>query len=113
VPWLASGDFNLLPPGPAYDDLPASQSVYYSRVSELERFFGKYASVPSIEAMSGPARADWYTHFPNDPAVSGPDRTIDYFFFPPSLALLDARIVRGTALALSDHLPMVARFLVP
>lgn len=113
VPWIASGDFNLLPPGPAYDDLPPDQSVYYQKETELARFFEKYASVPSAADMAGPERAAWYTHFPNDPAVSAPDRTIDYFFFPKALRLEGARVVRDAALGLSDHLPLVARFVVP
>ena len=113
VPWIASGDFNLLPPGRAYGDLPAEQSVYYQKETELARFFGKYGSVPPLEAMEGPDRAAWYTHFPNDPAVSAPDRTIDYFFFPKTLELKEARIIRDDALSLSDHLPMFARFVIP
>jgi endonuclease/exonuclease/phosphatase family metal-dependent hydrolase len=112
-PWLFGGDFNLLPPGPQFDNLPADQRVYYEAESELAVLTGTYPSVPSLEEANGGDASVWYTHYPNDPAVSGPDRTIDLVFFDPGLELGDHFVRSADTLAISDHLPVVATFTLP
>ncbi|MEK1942142.1 MAG: endonuclease/exonuclease/phosphatase family protein, partial [Pseudomonas sp.] len=61
----------------------------------------------------GPDQAAWYTHYPNDPQASGPDRTLDYLFHSPMLARVAANVRQVDTLRISDHLPLIARFLLP
>jgi len=112
-PWVLGGDFNLLPSGPQYDNLPEDQRVYYQPESELRVLTYAYPSVPSLEETKGEESSAWFTHYPNDPAVTGPDRTIDFVFFDPSLELGDHFVRSGDTLAISDHLPVVATFTLP
>lgn len=112
-PWVIGGDFNLLPPGPQYDNLPPDQRVYYEADSELEVLTDEYPSVPSPAEANGAKASAWFTHYPNDPAVSGPDRTIDFVFFSPILELEYHYVRSNDTLAISDHLPVVATFTLP
>ncbi|MFT6803673.1 MAG: endonuclease/exonuclease/phosphatase family metal-dependent hydrolase, partial [Nitriliruptoraceae bacterium] len=50
---------------------------------------------------------------PNDPAVDGTDRTIDFLFHSPTLMLGTHRVLRGDALVISDHLPVIASYTLP
>ena len=112
TPWVLGGDFNLLPPG-QYARLPASQRSWYSPDSELQNLAERFAMVPALHDANGDEQARWYTHYPNDPSVSGPDRTLDYLFYSPQLILLDAHVRQQDTLRISDHLPVVARLLLP
>jgi endonuclease/exonuclease/phosphatase family metal-dependent hydrolase len=112
TPWVLGGDFNLLPPG-QYARLPASQRSWYSPNSELQSLAERFAMVPALHDANGDEQARWYTHYPNDPTVSGPDRTLDYLFYSPQLTLLDAHVRQHDTLRISDHLPVVARLLLP
>lgn len=110
--WLLGGDLNLLPPG-QLDHLAASQQARYPRDTPLQALWEHYPMVPSIDEASGPEQASWYTHFPNDPRVDRPDRTLDYVFHSPHLTRIDARVRQQDTLGISDHLPLIARFLLP
>ncbi|MDP3816982.1 endonuclease/exonuclease/phosphatase family protein [Pseudomonas sp.] len=112
TPWLLGGDFNLLPPG-QYQRLPAVQRSWYAEHSELQQLAERYPMVPSLEQASGAEQAAWYTHYPNDPSVKGPDRTLDYLFHSPQLTRLDAQVRQHDTLGISDHLPVLARLLLP
>jgi endonuclease/exonuclease/phosphatase family metal-dependent hydrolase len=112
-PWVLGGDFNLLPPGPQFENLPIDQRVYYESDSELAVLTDTYPSVPSLEEANGTDASTWFTHYPNDPAVAGPDRTIDLLFFEPGLELGDHFVRSSDTLAISDHLPVVATFALP
>lgn len=112
-PWVLGGDFNLLPPGPQFDNLPVDQSVYYESASELAVLTDAYPSVPSPEEANGGDASVWFTHYPNDPAVTGPDRTIDFVFFDPGLELGDHYVRSADTLGISDHLPVVATLTLP
>ena len=112
-PWVIGGDFNLLPPGPQYENLPPDQRVYYAANSELAVLTDAYPSVPSLEEANGTDAAAWSTHYPNDPAVAGPDRTIDFLFFSPVLELGDHFVRNADTQAISDHLPVVASLSLP
>ncbi|MCY1525462.1 hypothetical protein D9M68_604410 [compost metagenome] len=112
TPWLLGGDFNLLPPG-QYRRLPQAQRSWYAPASELSRLAERYPMIPSLEQASGAQQAAWYTHFPNDPSVRGPDRTLDYLLHSPQLTLLDAQVRQHDTLGISDHLPLLARLLLP
>lgn len=112
TPWLIGGDFNQLPLG-QYARLPAEQQRRYSSESDLHLLWEKYPMIPSNDEAGGIDRQQWLTHFPNDPRVSGPDRTLDYLFYSPLLKRLDAGVRRDDTLLISNHLPLVARFLLP
>lgn len=112
TPWISGGDFNLLPQG-QYLRLPVEQRGAYSADSELRALWEKYPMIPSNEDANGEDRRHWYTRFPNDPHVNGPDRTLDYLFYSPRLQRVDARVRQADTLLISDHLPVVGRFLLP
>ena len=112
-PWVFGGDMNLLPPGGQYDMLPDAQRAYYAPDSELSVLTDLYGSVPSLEEANGPDASTWFTHQPNDPGVDGTDRTIDFLFHAPTLTLGDHLVLRGDALVISDHLPVIATYTLP
>lgn len=111
-PWLMGGDLNLLPLG-QYLRLSPEQRQSYNADSELHQLWDKYPMIPSNSQASGINRADWLTFFPNDPAASGPDRTLDYLFHSPRLKRVESRVRQDDTLKISDHLPVIARFLLP
>lgn len=111
--WILGGDFNLLPSGDAFQRLPDHQRLYYREKSELELLTSAYPSVPSLEDANGDTSEKWYTHFANDSRVTGPDRTIDYIFYAHNLKLGQHRVIQEGTLHISDHLPVVAEFIIP
>ena len=112
TPWLIGGDFNLLPLG-QYRRLPDSQRTPYSADSPLHLLWDKYPMVPTNNEASGIDRARWLTHYPNDPGLNGPDRTVDYLFYSPRIKRVEATVRQDDTLRISDHLPVIARFLLP
>ncbi|MBA5980534.1 endonuclease/exonuclease/phosphatase family protein [Pseudomonas sp. MD195_PC81_125] len=110
--WLIGGDFNLLPLG-QYQRLPAEQRTPYSIDSALHLLWDKYPMIPTNNEASGVDRAHWLTHYPNDPGLNGPDRTVDYLFYSPKIKRVEASVRQDDTLRISDHLPVIARFLLP
>ncbi|WP_447649024.1 endonuclease/exonuclease/phosphatase family protein [Pseudomonas abietaniphila] len=110
--WISGGDFNLLPQR-QYQRLPAEQREQYAPDSELHALWDKYPMIPSNDDANGEDRRKWYTRFPNDPRLSGPDRTLDYLFYSPKLKRVDAQVRQADTLLISDHLPVIGRFLLP
>lgn len=112
TPWLIGGDFNLLPIG-QFLRLPPPLRQSYSPDSELHFLWERYPMIPSNPDATGINRELWLTHFPNDPRVDGPDRTLDYLFYSPKLQRLDGYVRQEDTLTISDHLPVMGRFLMP
>ncbi|MFK3796756.1 endonuclease/exonuclease/phosphatase family protein [Pseudomonas sp. NPDC088444] len=110
--WISGGDFNVLPSG-QYQRLPAEQQERYAPDSAMHALWDKYPMIPSNDDTNGEDRRKWYTRFPNDPRVNGPDRTQDYLFYSPALKRIDARVRQADTLLISDHLPVIGRFLIP
>ena len=106
-PFIAAGDFNLLPPGQR-TRLPAAQAVAYRQDTEMAPLYTKYQVIPPQPSPNDPPSTDWLTHFPNDPGVPGPDRTIDYLVLSPRLKVLDAHVRQRDTQNISDHLPVAA-----
>lgn len=111
VIWAIGGDFNLLPPG-AYEYLDEAEKEYYNPQTELKVLTDKYKSIPSIKQTTGDSRTKWFTHFPNS-IKTGPDRTIDYIFYSDKLQLANSYVRQTDTLDISDHLPMIAEFVLP
>jgi endonuclease/exonuclease/phosphatase family metal-dependent hydrolase len=112
TPWLIGGDFNLLPIG-QFLRLPAPLRLGYSADSELHLLWEKYPMIPSNPEATGIDRELWLTHFPNDPRVEEPDRTLDYLFHSPKLQRIEGYVRQEDTLTISDHLPVLGRFLLP
>ena len=112
TPWLIGGDFNLLPIG-QFLRLPAELRAGYSPDSELHLLWEKYPMIPSNPEATGIDRELWLTHFPNYPRVEEPDRTLDYLFYSPKLKRIEGYVRQEDTLTISDHLPVVGRFLLP
>ncbi|MFJ2367148.1 endonuclease/exonuclease/phosphatase family protein [Pseudomonas sp. NPDC087697] len=112
TPWLIGGDFNLLPLG-QYQRLAPEQRTPYSADSALHVLWDKYPMIPTNNEASGVDRDQWLTHYPNDPGLNGPDRTVDYLFYSPRIKRVEAQVRQDDTLRISDHLPVIARFLLP
>ncbi|MGO4004649.1 endonuclease/exonuclease/phosphatase family protein [Pseudomonas fluorescens] len=112
TPWLIGGDFNLLPLG-QFQRLPAEQRTPYSADSALHLLWDKYPMIPTNNEASGINRERWLTHYPNDPGLNGPDRTVDYLFYSSRIKRVEAEVRQDDTLRISDHLPVIARFLLP
>ena len=112
TPWVIGGNFNLLPIG-QFLRLPAALRVGYSRDSELHLLWEKYPMIPSNPEATGIDRELWLTHVPNGANAEGPDRTLDYLFYSPKLQRIEGYVRQEDTQAISDHLPVVGRFLLP
>jgi endonuclease/exonuclease/phosphatase family metal-dependent hydrolase len=108
VPWAIGGDWNLLPPGQAYERLDPGQRAYYKPKTELAPFFERYLAVPSVGEADGDSASMWYTYFTNDPAVTAPDRTLDFLFFSRRLLLGRHYVRQFDTRKISDHFPVAA-----
>lgn len=111
-PWLLGGDFNLLPPG-GYELLWDGQHVNFREISEIEPIYNNYNVFPGFTEVSGDNPGTWFTMFINNPTVPELDRTVDYFFYSDVLTLNSAYVRSEDTLAISDHLPVIAEFMLP
>lgn len=112
APWVLGGDFSLLARD-QYQRLAPELRSEFAPDSELQVLWDRYPMVPSNDDAAGEDRRKWFTRFPNDPRVSGPDRTVDYLFYSPAMKRLTARVRQDDTLLISDHLPVIARLMLP
>ena len=109
-----AGDFNLIPPGKAYDRLSDFNKRYYHpNGTEIAVLFHKYFTIPTIADLNGDDYEKWYTNMATNADPKAPDKTIDYFVFSKSLQP-DSHYVRsGDTVLISDHLPLIIKLTVP
>ena len=112
IPWIVGGDFNALPPdgGIQYRNLQYQKIDVYNSESELTPLFENYGAIPSLNALTSKTAPEWYTLYPNVPGANKPDRTIDYFFYSSDWRAEKSAVLRGKALHISDHLPLITSF---
>ena len=110
TPWLLGGDLNPLPP--EQQPRPAVGS-HGDAADALGRLAGSYPMIPSLEQASGPRQAAWHTHFAQDGHEPGVGRTLDYLLHSPLLTPLDARVRQHDTRGIAEHLPVLARLLLP
>jgi endonuclease/exonuclease/phosphatase family metal-dependent hydrolase len=107
--WILGGDFNLLPPDAvAFNRLPPAQQQYYNPNSEIKYLTDRFVVLPTVQDVTGPEFAKWFTRWPNDPSIPGPDRTLDYFFISDQLQISDHYVRQEDTLRISDHFPVVS-----
>lgn len=112
TPWLLGGNLNALPLGQTLR-LSQAQQATYPADSPLHLLWDRYPMIPDNQEASGADRSDWFTYYSNDPAVPGPDRTLDYLFHSPKLKRIEARVRQEDTEEIADHLPLMARLLLP
>lgn len=110
---IIGGDFNLIPSKAAYEGLTASEQFYYNpQISELEPMLALFASVPSKVDMNGAHPEDWFTHSDNKYLDKTPNKTLDYFFMTRGLKAHESQVRRDSiAVPISDHMPVISRFI--
>lgn len=115
--WVLGGDFNLLPQSSLREKLPAEQQLYFNPQNELTLLTKKYNIIPSLQNAGAEVdedrRKQWFTHIPNDNTDGKPDRTIDYILYADNLRLLSSHVRQKDTAKISDHLPLVAEFVLP
>ncbi len=110
---LLAGDFNLIPSKAAYDALSQRNRKYYNAdYNELDMLTAHYASVPSIAETLSDTKQHWYTHSPNHNNSQVPNKTIDYIFYTKNLGLEDHYVLLKNTKMISDHMPVMAEFML-
>jgi len=106
LPWIATGDFNALPPGDDSGRLGADAAYYAEQSTPIQPLFDQFSSaVPLGELQADPE--PWRTYLP--PGATRADRTLDYVFHGTRVQPLNLRVLHGAG-DLSDHLPLVFTF---
>lgn len=107
--WVMGGDFNLLPNDAALSAYNELRSHYNEKGTELYPLIKTYPSIPALADIETNPEP-WYTYMsPQDPQRR-PNRTIDYIFHSPALKVESGEVLRGDAIPLSDHLPVIIEF---
>ncbi len=112
-PWLIGGDFNLLPPGNAWEYLTPKQRKEYNKFTEIAPFFAQFQSIPDYNELNGKQFAKWFTFFSNDPGISFPDRTIDYIFLSHNITIGEHFVLHENTHHISDHMPLITTLTLP
>ena len=111
---IGIGDFNLIPPGSAYERLSAFNKSYFNaQGTEIALLFEKYITVPGIAEVYGDNYDNWYTNMATNKDPKVPDKTIDYFIFADGLNPDTAYVRIEDTIHISDHLPLIVKVTVP
>jgi endonuclease/exonuclease/phosphatase family metal-dependent hydrolase len=111
VPWIIGGDFNLLPPG-QWARLDPEERGCHREPSEISALYERYEGVPTVSSASGEQMRDFMTFTKRRVGDRVPIRTLDYFFVSPRVRIDRYAVRQAGAKHLSDHLPLVAEFVV-
>jgi endonuclease/exonuclease/phosphatase family metal-dependent hydrolase len=111
-PWILGGDFNLLPPGQSALLTPESRGIH-REPSAIGLLFNRYSGVPTVSEATGNQMSRYFTFTQRSGADRIPVRTLDYLFAAPTVTLERYSVEQEGMLSASDHLPLVADFMVP
>lgn len=109
--WVIGGDFNLLPPGQAYNRLSEEEKPYFQSESEIQRLYTEFAGWPTLGDVNGPDAKHFFTHWPN--YGTEPDRTLDYYFTGKNIEVESYRVRTHDTLTVSDHFPFILECIIP
>ncbi len=105
--WILGGDFNLAPCRSTDSQV---DDAAVEAPAELARLFSYYKGFPTLADVLGPDRERYFTFTTPGPDARQPAKTLDYFFWSPRIRLTSSKVIQDRALALSDHLPVIAEF---
>lgn len=111
APWVIGGDFNLIPPGSAYDRLPENEKMYFQKESEIAKLYASFNAYPKLEWLEGPDYAKYFTHWPNTGTAA--DRTIDYYFVGKNTVVNNYYVRSEDTTKISDHFPTIIEITLP
>jgi endonuclease/exonuclease/phosphatase family metal-dependent hydrolase len=111
-PWILGGDFNLLPPGQSALLTPENRGIH-REPSEIDALFERYSGVPTVSDATGNQMSRYFTFTQRSGAIRIPVRTLDYLFAAPTVIIERYSIEQDSVLNVSDHLPLVADFVLP
>jgi len=110
--WVLAGDMNMLPPG-FYTRIPVAERVWFKPEFDMGALYAKYSALPSLAMLNSPDSLQYLTHFPNRIGATGLDKVIDYQFYSPVLTVESFHVRQADCLKISDHMPLVASYLLP
>jgi endonuclease/exonuclease/phosphatase family metal-dependent hydrolase len=110
-PWILGGDFNLLPPGQSSLLSPESRGIH-REPSEIAALYERYSGVPTVSEATGNQMPRYFTFTQQSGAHRLPVRTLDYLFAAPAVIIERYSVVQEGMLNVSDHLPLVADFIL-
>lgn len=114
VDWFIGGDFNLLPPNFALNNLIETHREFYNPNSEIKVLFDSFKSSVPLEVLDGKDQSLFYTHIANDPDTkSKADRTIDYIFHSNGIQTKSYKVRQNDTTEISDHLPLIVEIQIP
>src|SRR6516164_4276461 len=111
MPWIIGGDFNLLPPG-QWGRLDLEEKGCNREPSEISVIYERYDGIAALCSVSGERMRDFMTFTRRIGGDRVPIRTLDYFFASPKVRIKEYAVRRTGVKHLSDHLPLVAEFVV-
>jgi len=111
-PWILGGDFNLLPPGQSARLNPETRGIH-REPSEIGPIYERYSGVPTIADSTGNQMDRCFTFTQRSGRNRILARTLDYLFAAPTIAIGGYTVEQEGMMNLSDHLPLIAEFILP
>ncbi len=111
-PWILGGDFNLLPPGQSVRLNPETRGIH-REPSEIGPMYERYSGVPTVADSTGNQMDRCFTFTQRSGTDRIPARTLDYLFSAPTVTVAGYTVEQEGMMNLSDHLPLVAEFILP